>query len=354
MSAEDRAEKIRQGEEPDISSLNGYLSDQIPSFSGIREIRQFAKGFSNLTYLIVTAGDEYVLRRAPFGANIKSAHDMSREFRVLSLLKPHYPKVPAPVLYCEDEAVIGAPFYLMERVRGIILRNKAPEGIQLTAGKMRSISFAAIDNLVSLHELDLASTGLDEVGKPDGYVERQVDGWIRRYGKAQTDEIPEMSRIASWMPDHLPPSQAPAFIHNDYKYDNLVLDPSDLSRIVAVLDWEMATTGDPLMDLGTTLGYWAEEKDPPALKQFSLTAFPGNPGREEILQYYALKSGRDISGFLFYYVYACFKIAVIAQQIYARFKAGYTQDPRFGGLIHVVRACAANGQKALESGRIGN
>jgi len=271
---------------------------------------------------------------------------------VLSALKPVYRQVPQPVHYCEDESVIGAPFYLMERVRGIILRNKPPQGMALTPELMRSISEAAVDNLADLHSLALQKSGLSQMGKPEGYVKRQVEGWTKRYFKAETDKIEGMDETARWMQENQPAESAVAFIHNDYKYDNLVLDPEDPRRIIAVLDWEMATVGDPLMDLGTSLGYWAEANDSPALKPFNLTWMPGNLSRQEVVERYARRRGMEVPDMLFYYVFGAFKIGVIVQQIYARYKKGFTQDPRFAGLIHVVHACAANAKKAIHSGKI--
>jgi aminoglycoside phosphotransferase (APT) family kinase protein len=347
----DQATTIRSAEALDLPRLLPYLQANLRDFSGEVTVRQFPSGFSNLTYLLATPEKEYVLRRPPFGANIKSAHDMSREYKVLSLLKPVYSQVPAPVLYCADESIIGAPFYLMERVRGIILRNAPPEGLDLSPEIMRNISRATVDNLVALHSLNPEQTGLIQLGKPEGYVQRQVEGWIGRYYKAETDKISDMDLTAEWLRNHLPADQAPAFIHNDYKYDNLVLHPQDVTRILAVLDWEMATVGDPLMDLGTTLGYWTEASDPAALK-YNLTWLPGNLSREEVAGYYAEKSGRDVSDIVFYYVFGLFKIGVIVQQIYARYRKGLTQDPRFAQLIHTLVACAGQARKAIQLNRI--
>ena len=287
------------------------------------------------------------------GTYAPRAHDMQREYQVLSLLKPVYDQVPTPLHYCEDESVIGAPFYLMERVPGVILRGLASQDTELTPILMQRLSEKAVDQLADLHALDIEQTGLVQLGKPEGYVQRQVEGWTARYRRAETDEIVGMNEAMDWLASNMPTERgAPAFIHNDYKYDNLVLNPHDFTHITAVLDWEMATVGDPLMDLGTTLGYWAEEQDHPALKPFNLTWLPGNLNREAVAQRYAERSGRDLSGTLFYYVFGCFKIGVIVQQIYARYRQGHTQDPRFAGLIHVVQACADNTQKAIGLNRI--
>lgn len=342
----------RAGEAPDINKLKVYLETLLPGFDGDLTIEQFPGGYSNLTFLLKTADKEYVLRKPPIGADIKSAHDMHREFNVLTALKPVYNPIPAPILFCDDADIIGAPFYIMERVRGIILRNKAPKGMELTATMMRSISGSAVDNLVLLHAIDIETSGLLKMGKPEGYIQRQVSGWIRRYFNAETESIENMNSTAEWMQMNMPSDGIPAFIHNDYKYDNLVLDPGNVNHIIAVLDWEMATVGDPLMDLGTSLGYWAEAGDSDALKPFNLTWLPGNLTREEVVERYAATKKTDVPDMLFYYVFGSFKIGVIVQQIFARYTKGFSRDERFAGLIHVVKACAANAQKAIKYDRI--
>ena len=252
----DQPQPTRAGEELDASKLEVLLKAHFPELQGPIEVTQFSKGYSNLTYLLRFGEREMVLRRPPFGAKIKSAHDMGREFRILSRLMEVYPKVPRPLAYCDDEIVLGAPFYVMERVRGVILRAKAPEGLDLPPPLMKRISESFIENLVAIHAVDYAAAGLADLGKPEGYVARQVEGWARRYPNARTDDIPEMDRLATWLNEHKPADSGACLIHNDYKYDNLVLAPDDLTQIVACLDWEMATLGDPVMDLGSTLGYW--------------------------------------------------------------------------------------------------
>jgi aminoglycoside phosphotransferase (APT) family kinase protein len=350
----DKPVKVRASESPDMGRLKLYLAGKLVDASDDLEIEQFPGGYSNLTFLLRSGEREFVLRKPPFGANIRSAHDMGREFKVLSALQSVYPVIPQPLLYCEDEGIIGTPFYIMQRVKGVILRNRVPAGMSLDADTMRSISGAAVDNLAALHSIDLFSTGLIHMGKPEGYIQRQVEGWVKRYFTAQTDVIMDMNATAEWLSGNMPAETSPAFIHNDYKYDNLVLDPQSLSHILAVLDWEMATVGDPLMDLGTSLGYWAEPDDSEALKPFNLTWLEGNLNREQVLQRYKAKTGINTDDFLFYYVFGSFKIAVIVQQIYARYKKGFTQDPRFASLIYVVRACAENAQKAIRYNRISN
>jgi len=349
----DKAKKVQEGETLDIIKLSTYLEAHLNSFEKITEIKQFPGGYSNLTYLLKTDTKEYVLRRPPKGAKIKSAHDMHREYEVLSLLQPVYEKIPYPICYCEDVNIIGAPFYMMERIQGIILRNKIPTGLQLTENHFKQLSTQTIDNLLSLHQLDIHKTGLAKLGNPEGYVARQVSGWTKRYFNAETDSIKGMNQASEWLQNNIPQTQINTFIHNDYKYDNLILD-ADTLNIKAVLDWEMATIGDPLMDLGTTLAYWVQKEDNDALRAFNLTWVDGNLSREGVLNYYAKKRTLGLNNILFYYVFGCFKLGVIAQQIYARYKKGFTKDHRFAALIYVVNACADNAKNAIKFNRIHN
>ena len=351
MNKIDQAIKTRKGEELNISKLRDYLKNNLPNFDAKIEIKQFPGGFSNLTYLIKSDNQEFVLRKPPIGANIKSAHDMSREYKVLSLLKPVYDKIPNPLLFCDDETIVGSPFYLMERVKGVILRNTIPKELNLTPNHFQKLATQTIENLVDLHNLELEKSKLLTLGKPEGYVKRQVSGWTKRYFKAETDQINSMNFVAEWMESNMPNSKEISFIHNDYKYDNLVLDENSLA-IKAVLDWEMATVGDPLMDLGTMLSYWVEKNEHPALKQFNITWMDGNLTRQEVIEKYASLRNIKIEAVLFYYVFGCFKLAVIAQQIYARYKKGITKDKRFAGLIYVVKACSENAENAVKYNRI--
>ncbi len=350
----DKPTGVRDGEELDVEQLANYLAAHLPGLDGPLEVEQFPRGFSNLTYLLRAGSRELVLRRPPFGAAVKSGHDMGREHRILSRLSPVYPKAPAPLVFCEDTGILGAPFYVMERVEGVILRPRMPAAMHPPPARMAAIAGAFVDTLAELHAVDFAAAGLGELGRPEGYVRRQVDGWAARYDKARTDDVPEMTRVADWLDAQAPPESGAALIHNDFKYDNLVLDPGEQARVIAVLDWEMATIGDPLMDLGTSLGYWVDPDDPPELRQLALspTLLPGNPTRRELVERYAAASGREVGDPVFYYVYGLFKIAVIVQQIYARYRAGHTTDPRFARLIDGVRACARQALAAADSGRI--
>ena len=355
MSTIDRSSSVRPGEELPITPLFEYLSAHLSELSGPLVVEQFPAGFSNLTYLLRAGDRELVLRRPPAGAKIKTAHDMSREYRILSHLYPVYNKVPRPLLFCDDEAILGAPFYVMERVTGIILRAKPPAGMDLSPPLMRKLSETFIETLVEIHEIDYEAAGLGDLGSPQGYVKRQVEGWTRRYYNARTDDVPAIEKLAMWLEQNLPPDSArPALIHNDYKYDNLVLSAEDLSRVIAVLDWEMATIGDPLMDFGTSLGYWVETTDPEEWQRygFGLTSLPGSLTRLELLDHYEKRTGRTIAEPVFYFAYGLLKIAVIVQQIYFRYQKGLTRDPRFAQLGALVKACGELAQRAIERKRI--
>lgn len=330
-----------------------FLEEELSLNTKEISISQFKGGYSNLTFLIKTEEKELVLRRPPLGKKISKAHDMIREFRVLEALqKAGYKKIPKPILSCEDESVIGSPFFIMEKVDGLILRNQIPSGMNLSSSFFQSLSKNSIDALLELHRLELNDSGLLNLGKPDGYVERQVSGWSERYLKAKTDEIPAMELAIEWLKSNLPTSTAVSFLHNDFKYDNIVLKDESNPEIKAILDWEMATVGDPLMDLGTSLAYWAEKDDVEILKMFNLTHLDGNMTRAEVIDYYGEKSGLDMSNMLFYYVFGVFKVGVIAQQIYQRHKQGFAADPRFEGLVHVVKACGKTAKNSIETGKI--
>lgn len=359
----DAPRAVRAGEEIDRDKLAAFLASALGSeIVGPLEVQQFPSGHSNLTYLVtakLATGElrELVVRRPPFGNRVKTAHDMGREHRVLSALSPHYDKAPKPIASCEDDAVLGAPFYVMERIEGVILRRKTPEGVLLSPDQLERLAGSFIDALAELHALPLDSTGLAALGKPVGYVERQVTGWTKRYFDAKTDDVPEIERVASWLSENLPASSAASVLHNDFKYDNLVLDPSDPTRIVGVLDWEMATIGDPLMDLGTALAYWVQADDPAPLQGYTFgpTNAPGSPTRRWLLERYAQKRPGAVPGatpgdLRFYYVFALFKNAVVAQQIYARYKRGATTDERFAMMIFGVRILAETAVGVIDKG----
>ncbi len=335
---QDDSTRMRSGEELDLVRLEPYLRSHFPDLDGPLLVRQFPSGHSNLTYSVTLGGKEMVLRRPPFGSKVRTAHDMGREYHVLEKLHASYP-APRPLLHCTDESVLGAPFYLMERVRGVILRKDLPAGLVLTPETARRLSESFIDNLAALHGLDYEALGLGDLGKPEGYLQRQVKGWIERYYGSKTHELPEVESIAAWLKQRMPARYAAALIHNDYKYDNIILDADDITRIRAVLDWEMCTLGDPLTDLGTALAYWVQADDPADVRpaRWGPTAIPGSFTRAQLLQRYHAKTGRDVSDIVYYYVFALFKTAVIIQQIYYRYHHGLTKDERFASLGEVTK-----------------
>jgi len=353
----DEPRAIRPGEELDLAALAAFLDRELGGAAGAAseplEIQQFPGGFSNLTYRVRRGDQEYVLRRPPFGSKVKSAHDMGREVSVLSKRAPVYTRAPRVIAYEPTGEVLGAPFYLMERRHGVILRKQLPPGIAGDPAALRRLCELLVDALVELHAVDFAAAGLGELGKPAGYIERQVSGWTERYHGSQTDDIAAVTEVAAWLAGNRPPDGAPALIHNDFKFDNVVFAP-DLGAITGVLDWEMATLGDPLMDLGTSLSYWAQASDPPAYRQlpFGPTATPGMMTREEVARRYLERSGRRTDALVFYYAFGLLKTAVVAQQIYYRFAKGLTKDARFGAMILAVRLLAEQARAAIERGAI--
>jgi aminoglycoside phosphotransferase (APT) family kinase protein len=344
----DAASPVREGQGIDAGKLAEYLGEKVVS------VAQFGRGYSNLTYLVTTAKRELVVRRAPPGVKIKSAHDMAREYKILSRLPDVWPKAPRALSYCDDESVIGTQFYVMERVAGIILRQKTPPGLVLDEARMRAASESLIDTLAEIHTIDFAKAGLADLGKPEGYVARQVTGWGERYRKAQTDAVPQVEALEKWLNEHMPSESGAALIHNDFKYDNVVLDAETATKVVSVLDWEMATLGDPRMDLGTTLGYWVQDDDPPVFQvmAFGPTRLPGNLRRTELVRRYAEKTGKDPGDVLFYFAYALFKLAVVAQQLYKRYKDGLTKEERYAPMLEGVRAVTSSALGAIERGTI--
>ncbi len=348
----------QRGDALDAGALTVWLHEHAPQLLGESiaplTLAQFSGGFSNLTYLVNGGARDVVLRRPPHGVPRGVAHDMHREYRLLSALHPAGVPVPEPLAYCDDDSVLGAPFYLMQHVDGVILRQRAPEGVRFDAAVAARVATAFVQQFVTLHNVSPASLGLADLGRPEGYVGRQIVGWTRRWESARTSSLPAMESVANWLADNQPTEAGASLIHNDFKYDNLVLDPDDLTQVRAILDWEMATIGCPLMDLGTSLAYWVEPHDPPLLRALGLgvTATAGSPTRRELVAAYAKASGRSITDPLFYYVYGLFKLAVVAQQIFARYAKGLTSDPRFGTLDQAVALLARQASDAIESGNI--
>jgi aminoglycoside phosphotransferase (APT) family kinase protein len=350
----DHPAAIRSGEELDVAKLEPFLRSHFPNEAGALKIRQFPSGHSNLTYSLHLGANELVLRRPPFGSKVKSAHDMSREFRVLSKLHSVYAPAPEVLLYCDDASIIGAPFYVMRPIHGIILRKTLPPGLDFPPETARRLSESFIENLIRLHRVDYAAAGLSDLGKPDGYLERQVRGWTERYYGSKTHDYPEVEEICLWMRQHMPATSAVSLIHNDYKYDNVVLDSRDITKIVGVLDWEMCTIGDSLSDLGAVLAYWIDATDPEELDQnrWGPTNYPGSFTREEIVHHYAQKTGCDASQIAFYLTFARFKLAVIVQQIYYRYHQGLTKDERFALMPERIQILLRASLRCAQTGRI--
>jgi aminoglycoside phosphotransferase (APT) family kinase protein len=348
--AEDQARPMRQGEELDLAALTAYLERELGAHGAV-SVEQFPGGHSNLTYLVHHGDREYVLRRPPFGSKVKSAHDMGREVGVLSKLAPVFARAPRVIAYCDQPDVLGAPFYLMERRRGVILRKELPA--DLDHARIGHLCEALIDCLADLHAVDYRAAGLGDFGKPHGYVERQVKGWSERYVKSQTDDIVAMTEVAAWLDAKRPADGSPSLIHNDFKFDNVIFD-ADLDQITGVLDWEMATVGDPLMDLGTSLSYWMQSDDAPVFQQpiFGITMKPGMWRRGDVAARYFERSGRQTDDLVFYYAFGLFKTAVVLQQIYYRYAKGLTRDPRFAPFIIAVRALADQARSAIDRGHI--
>ena len=352
----DTPKNIRDGEEFPIKNLEIFLKENDFEINNLI-FKQFPSGYSNLTYFLKSSSKEFVLRRPPFGAkSLKGGHDMLREYNVLKNLKSQFNKVPKVHLYCDNDDIIGAPFYIMDRVEGYIIRPNLQEQDSPGEEVIRNVSDSLVSTLVELHNVDINEANLNNLGKIDGYVKRQVEGWIKRYNHSKTDVIVNMDFVAKWLNDNQPLEVEGSIVHNDFKYDNLVLDKNNHSKITAVLDWEMATIGDPFMDLGTTLGYWMDKNDLPELKLFQLSAttLEGNPTREGILEMYESKSGKTIPNPVFYYVFGLFKIAVIAQQIYFRYKKGFTKDRRFGLLNLAVMSLSIMAKQAIIKNRLSN
>lgn len=350
----DSARSIREGEGLDPRALYAYLSPRL----GLTEtlaLKQFPSGFSNLTYLVTSGNREWVLRCPPNGRKVASAHDMAREYGTLRDLAGHFDFAPKAELLCEDESVVGKPFYVMERMKGVILRRRDPSHSGLSAQDFRFVCERLVDIQSELHKLDHRRLKLSANTRPEGYVGRQLEGWSRRYAEARTPNAPRFRFVTDWLAKEMPPeSRHVSLIHNDYKLDNVVLSPEENFRIRGVLDWEMATIGDPLMDLGCSLAYWVDRADPWYLRLLRTlpTTAPGALTRRELVDRYAAGTGFDVSRVTWYYVFGLFRLAGIAQQIYWRYYHRQTRDKRFRKLILGVYALDAAAKKAIRRGHV--
>ncbi|WHY75550.1 phosphotransferase family protein [Neobacillus sp. WH10] len=333
---------VRKGEELNLIVLEKFLRENLESLPENKlEILQFSAGHSNLTYQLKMGDWEAVLRRPPLGPVAPKAHDMEREFKILTELNPIFSVAPKPFLFSKNQTIVGSPFFLMERKNGTVIDTSFPEGADVRKELCQHLSKVMVEKLVELHAIDYKQTGLVEISKPEGFMERQVHGWISRYERAKTDEIAVVDSLKKWLIDHTPKKHESTIIHYDYKLNNTMFN-KQFTEMVGLFDWEMTTVGDPLADLGVAMSYWNQSDDPEllinGLGKAPVTAeYEGFFTRNEFINLYAKKSGRDITNFNFYLTFAYFKLAVIGQQIYFRYKKGQTNDHRFANFNHFVK-----------------
>jgi aminoglycoside phosphotransferase (APT) family kinase protein len=342
---------VRPGEAIDTRQLEPYLRARLPGAEGPFEVRQFGGGHANLTYLLRFGEREFVLRRPPFGPLPKGGHDMRREYRVLSKLSASFALAPQAYVLCTDHEVIGADFVVMERRHGVVIRRSLPGFFDDNEPARRALSENFVDTLAALHSVDYAAAGLGDLGKPEGYLGRQLDGWTERWHAAHTDDRADASALVALLRADPPESGPPGLVHNDFKLDNTIVASDDPTKLIAVLDWDMCTVGDPLSDLGNVLGLWLEPGDPPGFGSSTMpTDAPGFFSRAELVERYAEKTGRDCSRAAWYHAFSVFRYAVIAQQIYARFVRGQTQDERFKDFARYVAILVERGLELADKG----
>lgn len=351
MTQIDQAVAIREGEELDVAAVDRFMKQALPDLIGEPSLKQYPGGASNLTYQVDYGDRSFVLRGPPVGKIAKSAHDMLREAKVMKALKPVYPYVPDIIAICDDHGVLGADFYVMERLKGIILRQDFPKGFELGEEDTRKLCLNVIDKLVDLHRVDPQAAGLDHLGKGAGYVKRQITGWSDRFRKARTDDVGDFENVMAWLHQKMPDDVAQVVIHNDFRFDNVVLNPDNPFEVIGVLDWEMATIGDPLMDLGNSLAYWvqADDEGPFQMLRRQPTHRPGMLTRQEVVDFYLEKSGLSVDRFDYYEIYGLFRLAVIIQQIYYRFFHGQTKDKRFAAFGHAANYLEKRCLKLIEA-----
>jgi aminoglycoside phosphotransferase (APT) family kinase protein len=328
---------VRPDEKLDETALAAYLRGKLDGSDNPLTVRQFGGGAANLTYLLGYGTHEYVLRRPPLGPVAASAHDMGREYRVLSVLWRAFPYAPRAFLFCDAPTVIGAPFFVMERRQGVVVRRSLPDVFAGQPDAPRRMSEALVDALATFHAVDYAALGLADLGRPEGFVTRQIEGWYRRWGAARTADLPDMDRVYDWLRHNVPPSTAVSLVHNDYKLDNVMLAADDPGRVVAIFDWDMCTLGDPLSDVGALLTYWTEPGDPPYLQATAMMPLGGGfLSRDELVARYAERSGRPVGDIAFYHALGLFRLTVIVAQIYIRYARGQTQDARFAAMEPMI------------------
>lgn len=350
----DESREPREGEQLDAGVVGDWLKQRVPGLAGECVIRQFPGGSSNLTYHVRLGERDLVLRRPPFGRIARTANDMLREARILQRLKPVFRYVPTVVATCDDESVMGASFYVMDRIAGIIPRRDFPAGMDVTPDLARQLCERLLDVLVELHTIDYQAAGLGDLGRPEGYVRRQVEGWSLRYADAMTPDAPDCSDIMQWLADKQPAEVRHCVVHNDYRFDNVVLDPANPRKIIGVLDWEMAALGDPLMELGTVLCMWTQADDPPVAQasRQQPTTLPGMMTRVEVTDYYCRKMNLSPDRYDFYRVYGLFRMAGIIQQIYYRYYHGQTRDPRFASLLTFTQYLVDTSRDQIRNSRL--
>jgi aminoglycoside phosphotransferase (APT) family kinase protein len=326
-----------------LDVVERYLRGRLPNTNGPLAVVQFAGGHANLTYLVRFGEHEYVLRRPPGGPVAPGAYDMAREFRVLSALHPVFPPASRPYLFCEDTSILGAPFFVVERRRGLVIHKEMPPEYLNQPDLYRRLSAAMVDTLVEFHAIEYKAVDLSTLGKPDGFVERQVTNWGKRWERVKdASPIPLMDELSRWLLARIPRSPMPTLLHNDYKLDNMMVDPADIAHIVALFDWDQCTLGDPLVDLGLLLNYWTEAGDSPGRKFIaqSPTTLPGFYTRAEVVQHYAQRSGRDVSAIAFYETFALWKTATVCMQLFVLYKNGQLQDERLADFAQRAIALA--------------
>ncbi|WP_017930253.1 phosphotransferase family protein [Robiginitomaculum antarcticum] len=354
-TGQNAADPVRKGDEFDIKAMHEQLSSEIEGLTGLPDVRQYPSGASNLTYELSYPDRTLVLRRPPMGTKPKSGHDMWREYRIMRDLKPVFDAVPPVLYYTDDESIIGAEFYVMDKVAGPLIHNEIPEDWDWDASDGSKLCDEFFTKLVDLHQVDFKAAGLADFGKPTGYIQRQIQGWNRRYEKAWTPDVEKFEDVRKWLDDNRPAKEnGHAIVHGDFRIDNCILNADDPHKISAILDWEISALGDPLMDLGNTLAYWIEPNDPPYMHMMvrQPSRAPGMMTRAQVAQFYAQRTGHDVSNIPYYFVYGIFRLAVIIQQIYYRYYHGQTDNARFKDYGQMTNLLGTLAREKIASGKL--